>query len=59
MLQAAVSDRQFFDLSSPLNDSGVPAEVGIGRGDVIQALVVAVIVVVIDELVDLVFEIAR
>ena len=42
---------------SPFDDGGVPANVGIGRGDVVQALVVATVVVVIDELADLFFQI--
>jgi len=58
MVQAAILDSQFLDLLSPFNDGGVPSEVGVGRCDVVQALVVAVIVIVIDEVVDLVFEIA-
>ncbi len=59
MVQAAVLDGQFLDLLSPFNDGRVTPEVGVGRRDVIQALVVAVIVVVIDEGADLVFEVAR
>ena len=59
MVQAAVLDGQFLDLLSPFDDSGVPAEVGVSRGDVVQALMVAVIVVMIDELADLVLKVTR
>ncbi len=59
MVQAAVLDGQFLDLFSPFNDGRVPAEVGVCRRDVVEALVVAVVVVMIDEGADLVFEIAR
>lgn len=34
MVQAAVSDGEFFDISSPFNDDGVASEVGIARRDV-------------------------
>ena len=59
MVQATGLDGHFFDLFSPFDDSGVPAKVGIDRGDVVQALVVATVVVVIDELADLFFQITR
>ena len=58
MVQAAVLDGQFFDPVSPFDDGGVAAEVGVGGRDVAEALVVAVVVIVIDEGPDLVFEIA-
>ena len=48
---------QFLDLGSPFNDGGITAEADVGERDVVQALVVAVIVVMIDEGLDLVFEI--
>ena len=57
MVQATGLDGHFFDLFSPFDDSGVPAKVDIDRGDVVQALVVATVVVVIDELSDLFFQI--
>ena len=44
---------------SPFDDGGVPAKVGIGRGDVAQALVVATVVVVVDEMAGLFFQITR
>ena len=48
MVQATGLDGHFFDLFSLFDDGGVPTKVGIGRGDVVQALVVATVVVVID-----------
>ena len=59
MVQATGLDGHFFDLFSPFDDSGVPAKVDIDRGDVVQALVVATVVLVIDELADLFFQITR
>lgn len=59
MVQATVLDGAFFDSLSPFDDCGVSAKVSIGRGDVFQALVLAVVVVMIDELADLVLKIAR
>jgi len=59
MVQAAVLDSQFLDPFSPFNDGGVSAEVGIGGGDVAEALVVAVVVIVIDESADLAFKVPR
>jgi len=46
----------FFDPVSPFDDGGVAAEVGVGGRDVAEALVVAVVVIVIDESADLAFE---
>lgn len=59
MLQAPMLECLSFDPFSSLDDGGCPAEVGIGRCDVVQALVVALVVVVLDEGLDLLFEIAR
>ena len=59
MVQAAVLDCLFLDFSSPFHDRSVTPEVGIGWCDVANALVVAVIIVMIDEFADLVFEITR
>ena len=59
MVQAAVLDGQFFDIFSPFYDGGVTPEVDIAWCDVADALVVALIVVIIDEGGDLVFEVAR
>ena len=57
MVQATVLDDQFLDLLPPFDNGGVAPEVGVGWCDVVQALVVAVVIVVIDEGADLVFEI--
>ena len=58
MEQASFLDSAFFDFGSPFDDGCIAPEVGISGRDVIDALVVAVIVVVVDEFADLVFEIA-
>ena len=55
----AFLDGQFLDLCPPFDNGGVTSEVGVGRCDVGEALVVAVVVVMIDEGADLVFEVAR
>ena len=52
MVQAAVLDGQFFDLIPPFDDGGVAAKVGVDRRDVAETLVVAVVVIVIDESAD-------
>ena len=57
MIQAAVLDGEFFGFLSPFNDCGVSPEVGICGGDVADALVVAVVIVTIDEDTDLAFQI--
>ena len=59
MVQAAILDGQFLDLFSPFNDGCVAPKVGVGGCDVAKALVVAVVVVMIDEGADLHLEIAR
>ena len=59
LVQAAVLDCQFLDLVSPFDDCCVSPEVGIGGCDVVDALVVAVVVIIIDEGVDLHLEITR
>ena len=58
MVQAAVLDSQFLDPVPAFNDGGIAPEVGIGGGYIGEALVVAAVVVVIDEGADVVFEIA-
>ena len=58
-VQAAVLDGQFLYLFPPFDDGGVTSEVGVGWCDVANALVVAVVVVMIDKGADLVFEVAR
>ena len=56
MVQAAVLGGQFCDLFSLFDDGGVASQVGVGWSYVADALVVALVVVVIDEGADLVFE---
>jgi hypothetical protein len=57
MLQAALSDCLFLDFC-PFSQHGfVSPEVDVCRCDVVQALVLALVVVVIDECPDLAFEI--
>ena len=58
MLQAAVFDCLFLD-PFPLSENGsVAPEVDVGRCDVVQALVVTLVVITIDECPDLSFQIA-
>ncbi len=59
MLQAPMFECLSLDPFSSFDDGGCPAEVGIGRRHVFQALVVALMVVVLGEGLDLLFEIAR
>ena len=49
MEQASFLDSAVFDFGSPFDDGCVAPEVGIGGRDVVEALVVAVVVVMIDE----------
>ena len=49
MVQAAVLGGQFFELFSLFDDGGVASKVGVGWSYVADALVVALVVVVIDE----------
>ena len=58
MVQAAVLEGQFFDRFSPFYDGCITPEVDVGGRDVIEALVVSVVVVMIDEGTDLAFEVA-
>ena len=58
MVQAAVLDGQFFDPISPFDDGGIAAEVGVGGRDVAEALVVAVVVIMVDESADLAFKVS-
>jgi len=58
MVQAAVLDGLFLDLCSPFDDGGVTPEVSVGGCDVTNALMVTLVIVMIDEGADLVFEIA-
>ncbi len=59
MLQAALPDCLFFDLLSFPQDGFVAPEVDIGWCDVVQALVVTLVVIVVDESPDLTLEISR
>ena len=59
VLQAALQDGLSFDPLS-LEENGLgPSEVDVRRGQVADALVIAVMVVVLDEGVDLGLEVAR
>lgn len=57
VVQAAVLDGQIFDLFPPFDNGGVAAEVGVSRRDVAEAFVIALVVIVLDEGPDLVFEV--
>ena len=57
MLQAAVLDCQFLDLVPFSDDGFVAPKIDVCRCDVVEALVVAFVVVVLDEGPDLAFEI--
>ncbi len=48
MEQASFLDSAFFDFGFPFDDGCVAPEVGIGGRDVVEALAVAVVVVMID-----------
>ncbi len=58
-MQASRFERLLFDPLPLLQNGFVPTEVDIGWRDVLQALVIALMVVVIDERFDLSFEISR
>ena len=59
MLQAPIFDSLSFDPFALLDDGFCPAEVGVGGRDVVQALVIALMVVMLDERIDLLFKVAR
>ena len=59
VLQAAQFDGFSFDPFSLFDDVCGPTEVGVGRGDVTEALVVAAMIVVLHEGFDLTLKIAR
>ncbi len=59
VLQVPEFDCLSFDPFSLFDDSRGSAEVGVGRRDVAKALVVASVIVMLDEGFDLAFEIAR
>ena len=58
MKQAPMLECLLFDPFALLDDGSGSAEVGIGRCDVVEAFVVALVVVVLDEGFDLTFQIA-
>ena len=58
MVQAAVLDCQFLYLFPSSDNGGMTPEVGVGWCDVSNALVVTVVVIMIDEDADLIFEVA-
>ena len=58
VLQAPIFDSLSFDPFTLLDDGLRPAEVGVGRRRVVQTLVIALMVVMLDERFDLLFEIA-
>ena len=58
VMQAPIFDSLSFDPFTLFDDGLCPAEVGIGGRDVVQALVIALMVVMLDERFDLSFEIA-
>ena len=58
MLQAPVFEGVSFDAPTFFKDLSAPAEVDIRRGQVLQALVIAMMIIVLDEVADLGFEIA-
>ncbi len=58
VLQAPMFDRLSLDPSTLFDDGTGSAEVGIGGRHIVQALVVALVIVVLDERVDLAFEVA-
>ena len=58
VLQAPMLDSLSFDPFPPFYDGAGPAEVGVGGRHVVQALVVALVVVVLDEGLDLGLEVS-
>ena len=59
MVQVVVLDCQFLDLFPPFDDRGITPEVSICGRDIVETLMVAVIIVMIDEVADLHLEITR
>ena len=57
VLQASMFDGLAFDPFALFDDGLGPAEVGVGGRHIIEALVVALVVIVLDERLDLAFEI--
>jgi hypothetical protein len=59
MLQASVFERFALDALALGEDCTCPPEVDIGRGEIVEALMVAGVIVMLDEGADLPFEIAQ
>jgi len=59
MVQAACFDGAFFDAVSPFLDGRIAPEVDIGGRDVAEAFVIALVIVMLDESIDLVFQMSR
>jgi hypothetical protein len=59
VLQATVCNGGKFDASAFCDDLVCPAEVDVGWCDIVDALMIANVIVVLDEGVDLSFEISR
>ena len=59
MLQAASFDGLSFDSGAVGEDGGTAAEVNVGRGQVVEALVIPAVIVVVDERLDLGLQVAR
>ena len=58
MLSAALRDGSLLDLLSSVQDALATTEVDVGGREVVEALVVSVVIVVLDEVGDGAFEIA-
>ena len=58
MLQAALADCLFLDFCPFSDDGFVSPKIDLSWCDVVQALVISLVVVVIDESLDLAFEVA-
>jgi hypothetical protein len=58
VVKAPIFDSLSFDPFTLLDDGSRPAEAGIGRCDVVQPLVIALMVVMLDDRFDLLFKVA-
>lgn len=58
MLQASILDGVLFDPFAFFDDGGCSAEVSIGGGDIFEAFMEALVVIVLDEGLDLGFKVA-
>ena len=59
MVQAAFLDGQFLDLFPPFDDRGIAPEMSICGRDIVETLMVAVVIVMIDKVADLHLGITR